>query len=567
MSAEKIGHTSSNTSSRTVILLLLLLQRGKREENVCLGHSSEEEKFEGSYLCWKKDCNQSFPSFVQLEKHFHEVHLSSLSSSSSNVSLDSKCSLNFVHRCRERLLSIGEDVVRHYLENVEKELNDLVCDVCSKTFSTLSTLKVHYEEIHSIRLSSAAIEHWIFLLQKLHHPSSSSSSSPSPVKKKKRPVSVDPFSSSLKKSRSFSPPLPNKRQRTRITDEQLTILREHFDCNHSPSDEELTLIGRKTTLTSKVIKHWFRNTLFKERQRNKDSPYNFSNPPTTLNQFDLDEYHKTGTIVAKASSLPQHEEQPLQFNSDWETDEEEEEEEEEESLLSHSDSTSEHEEIRRPPPPPVVATQQQSRRANRTRFTDEQLRYLQEAFEGNPYPKDDDLEVLSQKLKLNSRVIVVWFQNARQKARKSYENNQNDSPLSVPVSTTTTTTTLDPPSTLKGEKDEGYSCKNCSKLFTRFAELMKHAKQCSIPSTLPAKKKTTNKNDCRGMIPDPLPSDSSFPSFPEQHSFQMQQALLNAAAFFPLAAYHPAAAAAAMAALNSHLFPPVSLSLSLFSSL
>ncbi|CAF4695277.1 unnamed protein product, partial [Rotaria magnacalcarata] len=61
--------------------------------------------------------------------------------------------------------------------------------------------------------------------------------------------------------------------------------------------------------------------------------------------------------------------------------------------------------------------------ANRTRFSDEQLRLLQDAFESNPYPKDDDLEVLSEKLKLNSRVIVVWFQNARQKARKSYENN------------------------------------------------------------------------------------------------------------------------------------------------
>ena len=47
---------------------------------------------------------------------------------------------------------------------------------------------------------------------------------------------------------------------------------------------------------------------------------------------------------------------------------------------------------------------------------------LQEFFENNAYPKDDDLEYLSKLLGLSPRVIVVWFQNARQKARKIYEN-------------------------------------------------------------------------------------------------------------------------------------------------
>lgn len=45
----------------------------------------------------------------------------------------------------------------------------------------------------------------------------------------------------------------------------------------------------KSGLPQKVIKHWFRNTLFKERQRNKDSPYNFSNPPiTSLEELKID---------------------------------------------------------------------------------------------------------------------------------------------------------------------------------------------------------------------------------------------------------------------------------------
>ncbi|KAG0421194.1 Zinc finger homeobox protein 3, partial [Dictyocoela muelleri] len=202
--------------------------------------------------------------------------------------------------------------------------------------------------------------------------------------------------------------------------------------------------------------------------------------------------------------------------------------------------------------------QQQSRRANRTRFTDEQLRFLQDAFEANPYPKDDDLEILSDKLKLNSRVIVVWFQNARQKARKSYENNQNDSHEQVEL-------------IVKQEKDEGYSCKNCLKLFSRFAELMKHAKQCSTTTTTTKKNSTNNlKKDlikcesidtnCSSLICcSPITNiqstitlnrkenycdqcDKHFEclnQFHEHQTFHLQ-ALINAAAFFPLAAYHPA---------------------------
>ena len=74
----------------------------------------------------------------------------------------------------------------------------------------------------------------------------------------------------------------HKRARTRITDDQLNVLRAHFDISNSPSDEQVAEMAKITRLPPKVIKHWFRNTLFKERQRSKDSPYNFNNPPTTL---------------------------------------------------------------------------------------------------------------------------------------------------------------------------------------------------------------------------------------------------------------------------------------------
>ena len=586
-------------------------------------------------------------------------------------------------------------MVLHYLENVQNEenKNEILCDLCLKTFSSLSTLKVHYEEIHSIILSSRAIQHWIFLLQKLHQTSSShdllsknklkrqSSMQDFAQLKKIRSTHSDKylFPSSSSSSSSLSPlatgnplvgnststsasvgstrtsiltptsgnnkttgagshslhPLQyynfqdfsnGKRQRTRISDDQLQILRAHFDINNSPSDEQIQLMSDKTQLTNKVIKHWFRNTLFKERQRNKDSPYNFSNPPSSFNKFDLDEYQKTGTIVKK--SISRDESSDSERNDLSSNDEQD--------LLSHSDSESDNEHFYSNPSlnshhlshqkqqhhshhnhhhqqqqqhqqhSQQHNQQQQSRRANRTRFTDQQLRFLQDAFEANPYPKDDDLEILSQKLKLNSRVIVVWFQNARQKARKSYENNQTD---------------LNPNQAaeliVKQEKDEGYSCKNCLKLFSRFAELMKHAKQCSPSLT---KKHSTSKKDLIKAEPteknagtttttttsiDPLSSyqmlvaaasianlqqqhqqqpspstpfplstsfhrkdnycdqcDKSFTSSNEfnEHQTLHMQALINAAAFFPLAAYHPAAAAcaAAMAAISSQFLqnPP-----------
>merc|ERR1719450_1072350 len=83
-----------------------------------------------------------------------------------------------------------------------------------------------------------------------------------------------------------------KRARTKITEDQLKILRSYFDISNSPSDDQINLMAQQTGLPPKVIKHWFRNTLFKERQKNKDSPYNFNNPPSTM--INLEEYEKTG---------------------------------------------------------------------------------------------------------------------------------------------------------------------------------------------------------------------------------------------------------------------------------
>ena len=54
-----------------------------------------------------------------------------------------------------------------------------------------------------------------------------------------------------------------KRARTRISDDQLKVLRQYFDINNSPTEESILEMAAKTGLPAKVIKHWFRNTLFK----------------------------------------------------------------------------------------------------------------------------------------------------------------------------------------------------------------------------------------------------------------------------------------------------------------
>ncbi|TSL75300.1 Zinc finger homeobox protein 4 [Bagarius yarrelli] len=205
-----------------------------------------------------------------------------------------------------------------------------------------------------------------------------------------------------------------KRPRTRINDDQLKILRQYFDINNSPNEDQVQEMANKSGLPNKVIKHWFRNTLFKERQRNKDSPYNFNNPPiTTLEDVRVD---------SRPSS-------------------------------------------------PELSRQEISggKRSSRTRFTDYQLRVLQDFFDANAYPKDDEFEQLSNLLNLPTRVIVVWFQNARQKARKSYENQGEGAKDSERRD-------------LSNDRyirtaNSSYECKKCNKMFQRIFDLIIHQKK------------------------------------------------------------------------------------------
>uniref|UniRef100_V9IAW7 Zinc finger protein n=1 Tax=Apis cerana TaxID=7461 RepID=V9IAW7_APICE len=337
-------------------------------------------------------------------------------------------------------------------------------------------------------------------------------------------------------------------------------------------------MAAQSGLPPKVIKHWFRNTLFKERQRNKDSPYNFNNPPSTT--LNLEEYEKTGeakvtplnssvsgssssddkspnkqatpppTATSVNTSQPTDIKQEIQEQPQCHIQQQSQHQEEQQhhspgssggqqsrphspalsmssvfSGIHHDVSTHAPSATSTPSAPmlppklapqnfaspnsgtssvvasPIAAmalTPQRSlspgrgptdysfsgsangssssggssgKRANRTRFTDYQIKVLQEFFENNAYPKDDDLEYLSKLLGLSPRVIVVWFQNARQKARKVYENQ----PAAEPVT----------PGGREGDDGSGrfqrtpglnYQCKKCLLVFQRYYELIRHQK-------------------------------------------------------------------------------------------
>lgn len=382
-------------------------------------------------------------------------------------------------------------------------------------------------------------------------------------------------------------------------------------------------MASQSGLPPKVIKHWFRNTLFKERQRNKDSPYNFNNPPSTT--LNLEEYEKTGeakvtplnnsgssgsedlsksqqVLDASALGLPglpgmpgmsvlpgmsvcgdkqpeiktELKEEPLE---EMPTNKYMQEDKMQHDSMMNDEKPniynlpmhlqppqspalsltgSEHQSLpqnSRPstpnnltltsiiasqlgdsitttstpcsmavtssnnhplsstmlPPPklnhpqnfttpnhmqnmlPLTPNRSLSpnrgeygagggnsnssnssggstgKRANRTRFTDYQIKVLQEFFENNAYPKDDDLEYLSKLLSLSPRVIVVWFQNARQKARKVYENQPAAEPApGIP----------DEAGANRFQRTPGlnYQCKKCLLVFQRYYELIRHQK-------------------------------------------------------------------------------------------
>nr|XP_014350257.1 PREDICTED: zinc finger homeobox protein 2 [Latimeria chalumnae] len=231
---------------------------------------------------------------------------------------------------------------------------------------------------------------------------------------------VEPMSTVLSQSSEQSTETNEaKSSRTRITQEQLKVLWSYFDINSFPTEEQILIMSEETGLPVKVVKHWFRNKLFKERQQDKDSPYNFSNPPV----LSLEE----GTVTGDLQS----------------------------TMLSTE----------------VFQLERgHSRRFSRTKFSDFQFQALQSFFETSAYPKDDEVDQLSSLLQLPTRVIVVWFQNARQKARKNCEGPFNGEKAKESV--------LFPSDRCALSGSKNISCKKCDVAFQHIFDLIKHLKKC-----------------------------------------------------------------------------------------
>lgn len=113
--------------------------------------------------------------------------------------------------------------------------------------------------------------------------------------------------------------------------------------------------------------------------------------------------------------------------------------------------------------------QMSHRRFSRTKFSDFQTQALNSFFESSAYPRDNEVEQLSSLLGLSGRVVVVWFQNARQKARKqATESGNSSSPPLHPVQ--------------PGERPAANSkvppCRKCSISFPCIFQLIRHLKIC-----------------------------------------------------------------------------------------
>ncbi|XP_053324174.1 zinc finger homeobox protein 2 isoform X2 [Spea bombifrons] len=110
-----------------------------------------------------------------------------------------------------------------------------------------------------------------------------------------------------------------------------------------------------------------------------------------------------------------------------------------------------------------------NRRFSRTKFSDFQTQALNSFFESSAYPRDSEVEHLSTLLGLPGRVVVVWFQNARQKARKqaAETGNSPSSPLH---------------SNQPGERPASNSkvppCRKCGVTLPCIFQLIRHLKGC-----------------------------------------------------------------------------------------
>ncbi|XP_069617901.1 zinc finger homeobox protein 2 [Ranitomeya imitator] len=109
------------------------------------------------------------------------------------------------------------------------------------------------------------------------------------------------------------------------------------------------------------------------------------------------------------------------------------------------------------------------RRFSRTKFSEFQTQALNSFFEASAYPRDSEVEHLSELLGLSGRVVVVWFQNARQKARK--QAAETGTPPSPPLH-------LGQPGERPAANSKIPPCRKCGITLPCIFQLIHHLKIC-----------------------------------------------------------------------------------------
>ncbi|XP_072006756.1 zinc finger homeobox protein 2 isoform X1 [Engystomops pustulosus] len=138
------------------------------------------------------------------------------------------------------------------------------------------------------------------------------------------------------------------------------------------------------------------------------------------------------------------------------------------------------------------------RRFSRTKFSEFQTQALNSFFESSAYPRDSEVEQLSELLGLSGRVVVVWFQNARQKARKqAAETGSSPSPPLI----------LGQPGERPAANSRIPPCRKCSITFPCIFQLIRHLKMCykdQIEETTEVQEKEAE-TDKTKQKEDPMP--------------------------------------------------------------
>ena len=261
----------------------------------------------------------------------------------------------------------------------------------------------------------------------------------------------------------------------------LQVLRECFALNNSPSKTQMEELCSRLLLPLNVIKCWFRNTLFKARQHDEHSPFNFNTLPSPigLNPADPGEMKDEARIVlltTNRNNLGNETTKPL-CSYETDCDKKPQHQVADQSTALHRAQNKTGMPTSITPVNPSVVGQSGSRLcANRPCFTDYQLKSLRMFYKKQAYPKNHDLEDLSKKLQLLPCTILAWFANKRHKARRISKIRQNVKPGERFIRTA----------------GRNYQCKRCWLVFRRYFNLIRHqhkhcyknkAVQRSMPSS------------------------------------------------------------------------------------